>query len=421
MPSNPLTALTSLAVTVFRFLEAQPAQQFPLRMGDGIYDAIQQSSLLSLQFHNTLKPVIPIVFPEPDFSPILVKEGDRTPMLLTLNGGARISPEAILSGMLTSAWIQLFLFGSPNDETAFVKTVLQNYAELRNAMLGEKVRTYYVTGISGISLSPTRRASTPWGLLLPAPRVKDPYTPFVFNRPTTTCTLVEERMSSVKFDLSAQPEYEFDGNEEPRNPKAAFLFTLACVLSLAHAGRPGGPIVTWSTSFLPFLGVHGGSFPGRLQNVPECRSIDESVHELESWSKAVEANHSEDTEIAATRLVSSVVHRENYVDSLIDAVMVWENLLGTSLEVSFRVTAALAKLLESDVAKRRDFRKKLARVYDVRSRIIHGAVIDPVKINDARNLAVDVAIRALREFYRRGDKWMSMKSTERADTLLLSE
>lgn len=129
----------------------------------------------------------------------------------------------------------------------------------------------------------------------------------------------------------------------------------------------------------------------------------------------------DDTEIAATRLVSAVVHREHYVDSLIDAVMVWENLLGTSSEVSFRVTAALARLLEPDVSKRRNFRKKLADVYDVRSRIVHGSKIDPAKVNEARNLAVDVAIRALREFYRRGDRWMAMSSTERSDSLLLEQ
>ena len=421
MPNNPLTQLTSLAISVFPFFGTQQGQQHPFLMEDGIYNAIQQPSLLSLQHGAALKAAIPIVFPEPEFSPILAREDDRTPMLLTVNMGSRILPETVLSGMLTSAWIQMFLFNLPNSETTFVKTVLQNYEALREAIESGKVRTFYVTGISGISLSEAMEVSTPWGQLLPAPEVQDPYTPFMFQRPKTTCTLVEQKMGSIKFDLSAQPEYsEFD-REERRNPMASFLFALSCVLSLDYAEQYGGPVETWSTSFLPFLGAHGGSFPGRLHRISECKNIDESVHELESWSKTVEVNHSKDTEFAATRLVSSVVHRENYVDSLIDAVMVWENLLGTSSEVSFRVTAALAKLLEPDVSKRRAFRKKLADVYDVRSRIVHGSVVDAVKINEARNLAVDVAVRALREFYRRGDRWMSMKSIERADTLLLGE
>ena len=290
MPNSPLTRLTSIAIEVFRFLETQQDRQYPF-MEDGVYDAIQQPFLLTLQLSEYLKETIPIVFSEPDFSSILARENDRTPMLMTVNGGSRISPEVVLSGVLASARIQILLFNLPNNETTFVKTVLQNYEELRKAVTGKKVMAYYVTGISGISLSAAAKASTPWGMLLPAPQVRGQDTPFTIERLKTTCTLVEQKTLSVKFDLSAQPECEFDRSEQ-RNPKSSFLFALACALSLDFAGKLGGPIETWSTSFLPFFGAHGGSFPGRQQIVYEYTNIDGSVRELESWSKTVDANYS---------------------------------------------------------------------------------------------------------------------------------
>src|SRR5207253_10145003 len=107
-------------------------------------------------------------------------------------------------------------------------------------------------------------------------------------------------------------------------------------------------------------------------------------------------------------------------DALVDAVMVWENLVGTSSEVTFRVTAALTKLLESDPSKRRAFRKSLAQIYDVRSRLVHGVAVEQSELSEAAKDAIALAIRALRACYRKGRDWLSLSSTERGDALLLN-
>jgi len=103
----------------------------------------------------------------------------------------------------------------------------------------------------------------------------------------------------------------------------------------------------------------------------------------------------------------------------IDAVMVWENLVGTETETSFRVTAALSKLVESDPAKRRTLRKSLGRVYTTRSRVVHGAPTDGSAVNEACSEAIDVAVRALRSSYLKGRDWLNLTSNERADTIIL--
>lgn len=86
----------------------------------------------------------------------------------------------------------------------------------------------------------------------------------------------------------------------------------------------------------------------------------------------------------------------------IDAVVVWENLLGTSDEVTFRVSAALAKLLERDGTRRRTLQKELSKVYRIRSRLIHGAAVDASMVEKVCSRAIEVAVQALRASYARG-------------------
>jgi len=101
--------------------------------------------------------------------------------------------------------------------------------------------------------------------------------------------------------------------------------------------------------------------------------------------------------------------------------MVWENLVGTSAETTFRVTAALAKLLEADKSKRRTLRKELAELYEIRSRVVHGTTIEDRSITDAADRSLKYAVQALRKFYEVRPEWLSLNSTERADRLLLEE
>ncbi len=421
MINNSINHLDSVSKAVFQTFKDQQNQNSPL-FGDNVLNKIQGVYLSLLQSASNFKDAVQHVFPEPEFTPTLPQENDRMPMLLTVHGGSRILPEFILSGMLGSARVQMLLFNLPNQESTFVDLVRENHRQLQKAIAGEKVKAYHVVGIAGISLSAGVRASTPWGILQAAPKIQSGPDPIMLETsPQTECMLIEEKMLTVRFDFAAQPEHEFDREAEYRDPNADFLFILSCVLSSDHTEGSGGPVETWLVPVLPFHYGSVSSHLGRTSRASGSIDFDKLVDDLEHWSGLVSARHSNELEIAATRLVSSIVHRESYVDSLIDAVMVWEALFGTSTEVTFRVTAALAKFLEPDASKRHGYRKKLKDVYGLRSRIVHGSNVGTVEAREAARLAVDVAAKALKELYRRGEKWISMKSTERADTLLLGE
>jgi hypothetical protein len=107
-------------------------------------------------------------------------------------------------------------------------------------------------------------------------------------------------------------------------------------------------------------------------------------------------------------------------DSLIDAVVAWENLFGHggTTEVVFRVTLALAHLLEEDPAKRMALRRELTKIYDLRSRVLHGDELGPKDdLAQGKERAVEVAVQAIAKLFRNRPALLADRS--RGLTLLL--
>jgi hypothetical protein len=239
-------------------------------------------------------------------------------------------------------------------------------------------------------------------------------------QPETTCMLAEPRLVSVKFDRASSPEQKFDPAEAEAS-KSLVLFPLACALTSGKASEPVAALFTWSTSLLPFDNGLAYTFPVLPPRMRPPVDMGNHVAELEEWSRTVDSVHVPSVDIAARRIVSASGQRMDIADALIDAVMVWENLVGTSAETTFRVTAAIAKALESDKTKRRALQRTLKQIYDIRSRVVHGAAVDQVAIHEAATKAVSIAIEILAFSYKRGSDWLALSSTERADLLLLVE
>ena len=93
--------------------------------------------------------------------------------------------------------------------------------------------------------------------------------------------------------------------------------------------------------------------------------------------------------------------------------------MGTRNETVYRVTAALALLLEPDAGKRSALRKQLGDIYEIRSRVVHGDAVDWQKIADASATAIRIALSAMHELYRRGEDWLSLTSRQRSERLIL--
>ncbi len=315
--------------------------------------------------------------------------------------------------------MQMYLLRMPDDESVYIRTVLENYEALKRALSGEEIHCRIIKGLSGISLAGESQISTPWGVVKPAPRVNDDSLIQLYH-PKTTCLLVEQQLIPIAFDRASSPDNPFK-DILPNNRNTNNLFQLACALSSEDLSKPAVPIVTWSTTLLPFNIGSGYSMAQLPYYSPQTTNVTQHIAEIEEWARTVNKTHSKSIDIAAQRLISAIAHRTDKCDSLIDAVMVWENLVGTDHEVTFRVSAALATLIESnDQEKRKALYKKIKNIYGLRSRIVHGSSTEAKKTENASTTAIEIAIKALRVGYHKGDEWLSLNSTERSDNVLLN-
>jgi len=135
----------------------------------------------------------------------------------------------------------------------------------------------------------------------------------------------------------------------------------------------------------------------------------------------IQEKHPESLDIAMKRILSAVSQRWEATDAFIDAVVVWENAFGTTSETTFRVTGAIAKLLEpGSVEQRAKLQKELKSLYETRSRLVHGAK-EP-KLEEAweqRERAIAIALDILRKLYSERPDLLELTSDLRGAQLLL--
>jgi Apea-like HEPN len=107
--------------------------------------------------------------------------------------------------------------------------------------------------------------------------------------------------------------------------------------------------------------------------------------------------HLDKIELALTRILRAIAERLEPSDVLIDSVMAWESLFGTKEgEPTFRVTTCLALLLEQSFEARKDLRKRLSDIYNLRSKVVHGGGNLKESEYPRCREALDFAIAAIR-------------------------
>ncbi len=144
------------------------------------------------------------------------------------------------------------------------------------------------------------------------------------------------------------------------------------------------------------------------------------VSEWQQWYDRVGASGADRLAVAITRVLRASAERTDLVDVLIDSVIAWENVFGSKEgEPTLRVTASIARLLESEPARRSDLQRRLAKIYGLRSKAVHG---NPVNASEYElcSEALEIAIRVLRTVLdSRRDLLQKSSGTERSLQLLV--
>ena len=104
----------------------------------------------------------------------------------------------------------------------------------------------------------------------------------------------------------------------------------------------------------------------RGRHVLENRNFDL----FKSWLKELNNPKYKKFQIAFDRLILILTKRIDPVDAIIDGVIAWESLFGDRENIMLKVCGSISKLL--DPKNERNLYKQLKKIYDDRSRIVHG-------------------------------------------------
>lgn len=222
--------------------------------------------------------------------------------------------------------------------------------------------------------------------------------------------------SETEFDLCKPWPLPITINEldEKRN-----LLTLATASSVKDAKMTGARLRS-TISIDPMLGLNYSWYSSSLtlseqhiSNKDECREmIDAMELLLLADSKRIT--------IAISRFVSASVNRNDFNDSLIDAVIGLENLFGNRSEISFSVSLGVAALLGRTPNDRHNYFSAVKKIYNIRSKIIHGSsTCKENNIRESRDQAIYLLRDCIMEIAKRRPDLAIMAQSERIKSLLL--
>jgi len=320
-----------------------------------------------------------------------------------------------ISALLSAAGRRLSHQANP-DATAFMRQAMACLEEVRELIDNGTVAVPAVIGFSGLAIEGVEELQLSNGSLrAPTPgETEEPMLGMEAHAVLTTNVIGTLQCGNVTR-LSGL------GDGQARLADLGRAVCLATALSLGDDADVQAPIVAWITD-LPPVSVVSHSFRP-FPPVTPPRGIDKrsggGLDALVTWIERVVATDLSRIDIAIERLLRACWEQFERADALIDAVIAWENLVGTEHETTYRVTAALAVLCEDDARRRVERRKEFARIYDARSRLIHGDTMD-LRDSGAHERAIRVCCEAMRRLMVDHPHLLGLSgSRDRADHLLL--
>ncbi len=170
-----------------------------------------------------------------------------------------------------------------------------------------------------------------------------------------------------------------------------------------NASEPITVLPTWRYVHDPLAHGYGvGWSDPRMSRSFMPKQLDEAAaSKWRDFAIAVEAHRTKYIDVAIRRTLRAAAERRDFADVLMDAVIAWENLLGSRRgEPTLRVSGAIAWLLEDTSEKRSVLRSELSKLYDMRSDVVHGNKMpSDQKLVPKSQWALEVAVDSLRVLF----------------------
>lgn len=434
-----IDALGELAADIWPIFLATPPREglatFWMSMPIGMYNHPAAARAVDAFLMDAdLMKLFPFPPPTPPSGPRPgLQAGMGFDSLVVCNGqSGSLSLTNVLGGLVSVAAFRLLMTGNPLSLSGMMPHFANAVGQLRDLALGREVQMPAIVGFAGVILP---EGAPPLDLANGRLRRANTVDRALFMGGSASVQTVYEttfpcRIYSVRehvfTDDDADP-FAHMRKYETRIQAGYRMFahSLDLVrLSLLLASPASSPWLMREVSrYVSDLTTPGGSrsWDGSSASTPSYELAAEEYKKVQQWLAVITQKHSASLDIGMRRLLSAATSRTDPSDGFVDAVICWESLFGTQAETSFRVTASIAKLLESrSIEGRAELHKELKNLYGKRSRLVHGGP-EPTaeEIETLKQRAVEISVACLRAFYQERDDLIPLPSEARGSRILL--
>lgn len=338
----------------------------------------------------------------------------------------------LLPSLVSSGVFRCLMNGTPLSYSAIVPQLHQVLEDLRSLAQGQEVKMPTLVGFAGVRLPEGQSLQLGNGTLRPTNPVDTDL--FLRGGEGGLTTVLETTYPARIYEIL---EHNFEDDDDPfksiskyqsRTDEARRSFNretdhirMARLMACPTLTEPWllREVARYTSDPLS----HGGSAnwePGYAA-VPSHELSFPQFHGVKDWHSTVKAKHVPSLDIGLRRLLSAATVRTDPIDAFVDAVVVWENVFGVRTETNFRVTAAMAKLLEpSDMNAREALFTELKGLYGKRSQLVHGGPEPkPDDLMTYRQRAIEIAVHCFRTLYKSRPDLLGEPSELRGSRLLL--
>ena len=341
----------------------------------------------------------------------------------SLGRGGTIQSVMFGETLIQASW-DLATMSVPSPSlTSLYEAIGSSVDVLRSAISGRSTETRALLAFTGITTS-GRSIETPWGVLRPITDDERSSAPSMLEGAVSgtdskgknvTVSYAGEVVldTALPFALTVHEWQVGDEFPDARFPEqlegAKALRRRSEGLQLAVLLAVERPPGRWATARFAWHWIADPTAQGRSigwadpKSSPAFMPTELSAEECEGlrgWCNLIERHWVSTVDIAVRRVLSAAQTRSDPSDRLVDSVIAWENLFGTTEgEPRLRISSAMAWLLADSAPDRIDLQLEIKQLYDDRSKIVHGGTFNETAISEKANRALELALSSLRELF----------------------
>lgn len=341
--------------------------------------------------------------------------------------------------IINAAWGLAKLKASVPSLDELVDKLPDTLSGARSLLRGESTQIIAVSSFTGIRLPEGTEIVGNWGRIRAARAEDHPslLKPMLERRTMTTTDAGEhveitdagdvifEARIAMKMRINRDADQmSWSTSTREDIPGQVDRVRLAFALAIRRDAWPV-LIPTWHKIIMPLIGNGPSSYSdpqSMASRVPILLSLDE-IASWESWIDVVMAADLRQLNLAITRTLRAQTERRDRSDALIDAVIAWESLFGAITESTLRVSASLARLLHAAGAERELARSRYSKIYERRSKIVHGARTKTTaeQIDEDSRTAIYVVLEVIRVLLTKRSDLLPLESAERSMRILMQD